>query len=294
MIFELVEAEKARYPVVQTCRVLEVSPSHFYRWRAGWRSKKAIEDTVLLSKIQTIHKDNRGRSGNRRITLELREQGETVGRHRVARIMRESSLRGKMKARFRNTTVSDHDHPVADNLLDRNFNPASPNLAWAGDITYLRTNEGWLYLAVVLDLHSRKVVGWAMGIRINRQLCLDALRMGIWRRKPKRGLLFHSDRGVQYASKDFQKALKKAGMTCSMSRKGNCWDNAPVESFFSTLKRELFFEEPVFDRETTAQRVFEYIETYYNRKRLHSSLDYKSPEAFERLTLDQPAAKVVA
>ena len=290
MRFELIEAEKAKYPITQLCRMLQVSPSHFYRWRDGWRSKRAREDEELLVKIRKVYTDHKGRYGNRRVTDELRDDGEDVGRHRVARLMREEELRGKAKRRFRVTTDSNHNNPVAPNLLEQNFEIEEPDRVWAGDITYLRTTEGWLYLAVVLDLCSRRVVGWAMNTRLKKELCLDALQMALWRRRPGRGLLHHSDRGSQYTSEDYRRALRDSGISCSMSRRGNCWDNAVVESFFSTLKRELFLDEPLQDRQRTAQVVFEYIEAYYNRKRRHSSLGYLTPEKYEEKVLSRQVA----
>jgi putative transposase len=272
----------------------EVSLSHFYRWRSGWRSKSAERDAELSPVIKRLYEEHDGNYGYRRMTEELQGEGIEVGHHRVARLMRDNGLKGRIKPAFRRTTDSDHEMPVAPNLLDQNFEVDETDRVWAGDISYIRTTQGWLFIAVILDLCSRKVVGWAMSTRIDRQLCLDALQMALWRRRPGPGLLHHSDRGSQYTSDDYQKALEGKKITCSMSRRGNCWDNAVVESFFATLKRELFFGRPQQDRERTADLMFRYIETYYNRKRRHSSLGYLSPEQYEQQVLNNSAAKLVA
>ena len=195
--------------------------------------------------------------------------------------MREDGLKAKVRKKFKATTDSRHGMPVAENLLDRKFFPGGPNRVWASDITYIWTKEGWLYLAVVLDLYSRSVVGWSMGERIDRKLVLDALKMAVKRRKPPRGLIHHSDRGSQYASREFRDSLEEYGMVCSMSRKGNCWDNAPVESFFGTMKQELVHHQKYRNRWQARQSLFEYIERFYNRRRLHSTLGYRTPAQFE-------------
>lgn len=293
---KLIEAERANYPVSVgfLCDILNVSPSHFYRWRTGWQSKIAARDAELLPQIQRVFSEHDSNYGYRRVTEELQGQEVEVGYHRVARLMRENDLKGLVKPAFRKTTDSDHDMPVAPNLLDRNFDVDEPDRVWAGDISYLRTTEGWLFIAVILDLCSRKVVGWAMSTRIDRQLCLDALQMALWRRRPGPNLVHHSDQGSQYTSDDYQRALEAQKITCSMSRRGNCWDNAVVESFFATLKRELFYGRPQQGREATADSVFRYIETYYNRKRRHSSLGYLSPEQYELKVLNNQAAKLAA
>ena len=212
----------------------------------------------------------------------LRADGHAVGRHRVARLMRAHGLRPKTRRKFRATTDSKHGHPVAANLLDRQFTVAAPNRMWTADITYIPTAEGWLYLAIVLDLFSRQIVGWAMDATMGQQLTLRALTMAIQRQRPGPGLVHHSDRGSQYACRAYQKLLAKHAMLCSMSRKGNCWDNAPSESFFSTLKRELVNERVYATRAEARGAIFEYIEVFYNRERLHSALGYMSPIEFER------------
>jgi transposase InsO family protein len=207
--------------------------------------------------------------------------GTRVGKHRVARLMRENGLRGRRKRRFRHTTDSNHAMPIAPNTLARAFAVNAPNEVWVTDITYIPTGEGWLYLAAILDLFSRRVVGWSMSERITRQLTLDALTMALRARTPPRGLLHHSDRGSQYASADYRTALHAAGIECSMSRKGNCWDNAVAESFFATLKTELVHEADWGTRAAARSAIFEYLEVFYNRRRRHSSIDYVSPEEFE-------------
>ena len=189
---KLIESERAKYPVKQLCRILEVSPSHFYRWRSGWSSKKAQRDLELATEVKRVYDEHRKRYGSRRIVEELQRDGFQVGRHRVSRLMREHHLKAKMKRRFRVTTDSNHSHPIAPNVLERKFEVDSPNRVWVGDVTYLRTTEGWLYLAVIIDLCSRKVIGWSMSTRLKRELCLDALQMALWRRRPDKGLLHHS------------------------------------------------------------------------------------------------------
>jgi putative transposase len=213
---------------------------------------------------------------------ELRARGAEAGRHKIARLMRLNAIRAKRKPSFRKTTDSDHGHKPAPNILERQFRPTKPNTVWAGDITYIPTGEGWLYLAVVLDLYSRRVIGWGMGPRLNRQLALSALQMAAAAR-PAAGVLHHSDRGVQYASDDYQAALKAAGMTCSMSRRGNCWDNAVVESFFSSLKTELIGDQVYASRAAATAAIFQWIEVFYNRRRRHSSLGYVAPAEYEEM-----------
>jgi transposase InsO family protein len=217
------------------------------------------------------------------VTVELRAQGILCGKNRVARLMSVNGIRAKMKRKYRRTTNSKHDYPVAPNILNRQFSIDRSNAVWVSDITYIWTSEGWLYLAGVVDLYSRLVVGWSMGVHITSELTLDALNQALGRRQPEPGLLHHSDRGSQYASDDYQSLLEDRRMICSMSRKGNCWDNAPMESFFATLKTELIYDEQFVTREDAKAKIFEYIETFYNRERRHSSLGYQSPANFERL-----------
>ena len=209
------ESSRVDYPVSQLCRILQISPSHFYRWRSGWKSKRALSDELLRTRmVHGAFKAHKGRYGNRRVTEELQDEGETFGRHRVARLMRESGLRGKVRRRHCVTTDSKHSDPIAPNNVERRFDVEEPNRVWAGDVTYLRTTEGWLYLAVIHDICSRKVVGWAMSTSQKKELCLDALQMAIWRRRPAKGLIHHSDRGSQYTSGDYRKALEKASISC--------------------------------------------------------------------------------
>ncbi len=281
MRFRFIEAEKALYPIRLLCRCLEVSRSGYYAWRKRPLSERAKQDARLKVEISASHTASRRKYGSPRILRDLREQGHRVARKRVARLMRELGLEGRRKRRFRATTDSNHRFPVAPNLLKRNFDVAAPNTAWVTDITYLATLEGWLYLAVILDLFSRRVVGYAMSERIDRELVLEALREALENRSGTRGLIHHSDRGSQYASDDYRKALKDAGIMCSMSRRGNCWDNAVAESFFGTLKMELIYEFPLQTRSATRFAVADYIESFYNVRRRHSSLDYQSPLEFE-------------
>jgi transposase InsO family protein len=250
-------------------------------WSNRPESSKKRQDKEILAAIRKTFTESRGTYGYPRVHRELSERGICCGKNRIARLMRKDGLRAKVKRRFKATTDSKHNLPVADNLVRRNFSPEHPDHVWAGDITYIWTEEGWLYLAVVLDLFSRKVVGWAMEKRMTRHLVMDALKMAVKRRHPARGLVHHSDRGSQYASSDFQEMLGRHGIRCSMSRKGNCWDNAPVESFIGTLKQELIFHKHFDTRAQAKQSIFEYIERFYNRKRLHSTLGYQSPVDYE-------------
>lgn len=275
-------AEKAEYPVTLMSRILQVSRSGFYAWSKRPESARAHSDRALVVDIRAAHEASRGTYGSPRVHRELVAQGQVVGRDRVARLMREQALRGRRKRRFRNTTQSNHRHPVAPNVLEREFTVEEPNTAWVGDITYLWTLEGWLYLAVILDLYSRRVVGWAMGHRIDQALTLRALGMALDTRMPGVGLMHHTDRGSQYAANDYRQLLKARGIVCSMSRKANCWDNAVAESFFATLKVELVHETLFRTRAQATREIFEYIEVFYNRVRRHSFLDYVSPMEFER------------
>jgi transposase InsO family protein len=264
------------------CEVLEVSRSGFYRWLPEPIGKRQRRRDELRDKIRTVHEDSRRTYGSPRVHKELIEQGEKVCENTVARVMNISGIRSKTKRRFVvRTTQSEHAYPVARNLLDRRFAQPRPNRAWAGDITFIATDEGWLYLAVIIDLCSRMVVGWSMSDSITSDLTRDALEMAIARRGPGAGMLFHSDRGVQYACDAYQKILDQHDIVCSMSRRGNCYDNAAAESFIGTLKCELVYHEHYATRERARQSIFEYLEVFYNRKRRHSSLGYLSPEAFE-------------
>ena len=272
------------------CRCLRVSTSGYYEWRDREPSDRAREDAQLMQSMAQTHEDNKERYGRRRHQAELKATGKLIGPNRTRRLMREGGLWAKQRRRFVVTTKSDHEKPVAPNELDRNFHPEGPNQAWVGDITYVPTRDGWLYLAIVLDLYSRRVVGWATSERATRELAVNALKMALDGREVKPGLLlFHSDRGVQYASDDFVKLLKRKRIKPSMSRRANCWDNAVAESFFATLEKELLVDLVGWGRDDTAQAVFDYIATYYNRRRRHSTLGYQSPAIFEAQALQQPS-----
>lgn len=286
----MIQAEKARFPVRLMCRVLEVSVSGFYAWARRPLCQRDREDQRLSRVIGQIHERSRRTYGSPRVTHELRARQEVVGRHRVARLMRAAGLKACRPKRFRCTTDSDHARPVAENLLERNFEAQRPNQSWVADITYIWTQQGWLYLAVVLDLFSRRVVGWSMACDLRAKLVLDALKAALLQRAPDAGLLFHSDRGSQYASEEFQRALSSAGIECSMSRRGNCWDNAVAESFFATLKKELVHRNRWPTRQAARTAIFEYLEVFYNRQRRHSSLQYLSPEQYERQALAEQEA----
>jgi transposase InsO family protein len=279
--FAFVAAEKAWAPVAVLCRILEVSRSGYYSWEERGRSSRSADDEKLAVHIVAAFEAGRGAYGSPRVQEELAAAGLAVSRKRVARIMRKLGLEGRRKRRFKATTDSGHDMPVADNVLDRKFEVAAPDVAWVTDITYVWTAEGWLYLAAILDLFSRRVVGFAMSHRINRALVLEALRVAVGRRVPNAGLVHHSDRGSQYASDDYQDALDDLGVVCSMSRKGNCWDNAVAESFFATLKTECVYPRRFATRTEAREAIFEFIEVFYNRRRRHSTLGYLSPVEFE-------------
>ena len=282
MRFPFIAAEKANHSVRMLCRCMRVSRSGFYAWRRRAESERRKEDRRLTEAISKAHVESRCTYGSPRVHAELHEAGERLSRKRVARLMREAGLQARRRRRFKRTTDSDHTFPVASNVLDRRFTVEGPNLWWAGDITCIPTDEGWLYLAVLLDLFSRRVVGWSMASTITRQLAIDALRMALDARAPGRELGHHTDRGSQYASTDYRKLLDARGITCSMSRRGNCWDNAVSESFFSSLKMECVYREHFVTRAQARAAVFDYIEVFYNRQRRHSTLGQISPAEFER------------
>ena len=281
MRFAFIDAEKAVFPIGLMCEVLQVSRAGFYAWRKRPASTRSRDDKRLAVEITSIHVEHKGRYGSPRIQLELRDRGFDTGRQRITRLMRQEDLWWRKTKRFRTTTDSDHAMPLAPNVLDRCFQTSSPDTAWVGDITYIWTDEGWLYLAAILDVFSRRVIGWAIGERITAKLALDALRMALSRRQPPYGLVHHSDRGSQYASLEYRAELAANGIVCSMSRKGNCWDNAVAESFFATLKGELVDDAEWATRTEARQEIFEYLEVYYNGKRRHSTLGFISPVAFE-------------
>jgi transposase InsO family protein len=286
--FAFIAAEKAAFPVRLLCRTLQVSRAGFYASQARRPGPRAQADDRLGLEIAAIHDESRQCYGSPRIHAELAERGHRTSRKRVARLMRARGLAARRRRRFRVTTESRHPFPIAPNVLARQFERPELNQAWVTDITYIPTGEGWLYLAVILDLCSRLAVGWAMSERITDDLTLDALGMALARRQPARGLLHHSDRGSQYASGDYQERLGKHGIVCSMSRRGNCWDNAVAESFFATLKVELVHATSWATRGTARAALFDYLEVFYNGTRRHSALGYLSPRAFER-QLEQAA-----
>jgi len=264
------------------CRALDVSRSGYYAGKAREPSARERENVVLKEAIKKSHEESRGTYGSPRILDDLRGRGFEVGRRRVARLMAEEGITGIPSKRFKKTTDSKHDHAIADNILDREFSVDTPDRVWATDITYVRTWEGWMYLAVVVDLFSRRIVGWSMATHMRTELVLDALKMALGRRTPVPGMRHHSDRGSQYASHDYRKTLRENNIVCSMSHKGDCWDNAVVESFFATLKKELIYRRPWATVRSAREAIVEYIEVFYNRKRKHSTLGYLSPAVFER------------
>lgn len=277
MRFAFIEAEKAHFPVTMLCRLLEVRTSGFYAWRGRGESERASENRRLAVEVSSTFKQYEGRYGSPRIHRELH-----VCRHRVARIMREQALCARPRRKFCKTTDSNHDWKTPKNLLGRNFEVPEADRVWAGDVTYIPTREGWFYLAVLLDLYSRRVVGWAMSAHNDEALTLAALQMALDQRQPEPGLLHHSDRGTTYASGAYQDALEQNGIICSMSRKGNCWDNAVVESFFSTLDAECGNQQTFPSRATAREEITQYLLGFYNPTRLHSYLGYMSPMEFER------------
>jgi putative transposase len=283
MTFRFIEQHKDRWPVRLLCQTLEVSPAGYYAWRRRPPSAREQRRDALVVEVRAIHALVKARYGSPRIHAELVARGQDCCVNTVAKLMRDNDIAAKTARKFRRTTTdSDHDLPVADNLLGRQFDPAAANEVWLADITYLPTREGWLYLAAVEDLYSRRVVGWAMAEHMESRLVVDALEMAIKRRLPGEELLAHSDRGSQYASEHYQRLLVKHGITCSMSRKGDCWDNAPMESFFASLKKELVHDADFATRAEARAALFEYIEVFYNGQRRHSSLGYVSPAEYEQ------------
>jgi putative transposase len=283
MRFTFIQSHARIFHIATMCRVLEVSRAGYYAWRARPLCDRVKEDRVLTAKIREIQKQVRASYGSPRTHQELKALGFKCGRHRVARVMREAGIRAKSARKFRVTTQSEHAYVAAPNVLDRQFSleqHPQPDRTWAADITYVPTLEGWLYLAVIMDLATRRVVGWSLSTRLNQELTLAALRMALLHRGAKGGL-HHSDRGVQYASFTYQRLLKEVGFTASMSRVGDCWDNAVVESFFATLTKELLVDGVFKTRAQASGQLFEFIEIWYNRRRRHSSLGYRSPAEFE-------------
>lgn len=276
---------KTDHSIQTLCATFSVSVSGYYDWRRrlGAPGPRARQTQALSQSIKTIHARSRQTYGSPRIQIELRKTGVRHGRNRIARLMQKEGITGRQKARYRvRTTDSNHDEPIAPNRLAQAPTPTAPNQIWVADITYIAAgSEGWLYLAAIMDLYSRKIVGWSMGARIDTNLILKALSMALLHRQPPGHLLFHSDRGVQYASADYRRALAQSSITASMSRKANCYDNAVMESFWSTLKLELVYRRQFENHAQARQEIFDYIETYYNRQRIHSALTYLSPVDFE-------------
>ncbi len=278
---QFISDHASQYPVALLCRVLGVSRSGYYARRTRAENRRSRDNRVLEDQIRQIYTTSRSSYGSPRVHAELRAQGIRCSKKRVARLMRRAGLRAHRPRRSWATTDSRHALPIAANLLQRDFAAPAANTKWAADITYIDTREGWLYLAVVIDLFSRQIVGWAMQPTLARGLVLDALQMALDRRRPTTPLVHHSDRGSQYASSDYQARLAAAGIQCSMSRTGDCFDNAPVESFFGTLKTELVYQHQFATRQQARSAIFEYVEVFYNRKRRHSALGYLSPVEFE-------------
>ena len=277
----MIQKHEKDYKVAMMCRVQMVSRSGYYAWRSRPPSGRAQANVRLAEDVHRIFTEHKGRIGSPRIMEQLHTEGQRVGKNRVAGVMQAEQLRAKAARKYKATTNSNHKLPVAPNLLEQDFTANTPNQKWVSDITYIATDEGWLYLAVVLDLYSRLVVGWSMAERMTTELVSDALTMALWRRKMPQGVIVHSDRGSQYCSATYQRLLRNNHLVCSMSKKGDCYDNAAMESWNHSLKVEAIHGERFTTREMAKAQVFEYIEVYYNRKRLHSTIGYLSPEAFE-------------
>ena len=281
MKYWFMDQHSSTHGVQKMCRVIGASRSGYYRWKIQPQSKRQQENEKILIEIKESHKNSRRAYGSPRITVELQAKGMKCGENRVALLMKIHGIVGKAKKKFKATTNSTHSLPVAENLLKQNFAAEKPNTVWVSDITYVWTSEGWLYLAVILDLFSRQVVGWAMSDRLTAGFVVKALYQAIGRRHPSSGCILHSDRGIQYASTDFRNVLSAYGFIQSMSRKGNCYDNAVAESFFHTLKTEHVYDYRYETRAEARQSIFDYIEMFYNRQRRHSALGYRSPVSFE-------------
>lgn len=269
------------YSVSKMCKIMSVSRSGYYSWKYSKPCARHNEDNYLMHHIKLIFEEGRGVYGTRRIKYRLQSDGLYVSRRRISRIMRQAGLACITRNKFKSTTDSTHNNPVAPNVLARNFEVSKPNQVWCGDITYIKTGEGWLYLATVMDLYSRKIVGWSMSNRINAELVNKALLMATWQRKPGKDLIWHTDRGVQYTSSSHLRIIDQHSITQSMSKKGDCWDNAVAESFFNSLKSELIYHHNFKTREEAKNVIFEYIEVFYNQVRTHSNNNYLSPVDFE-------------
>ena len=282
MRYQFIDAHKKTWPIRLMCKVMDVSSSGYYEWRRRPESAQELSNRKLDEEIGKVYGEHKQRYGVPRVTEELKERGLQCSENRVARRMQKLGLKGIQAKKFKRTTDSNHDKPVAPDLIDQDFLALVPNQKWVSDLTYVWTDEGWLYLAVVMDLYSRAIIGWSMGKRMTQQLMCDALTMALFRRGFPRGVIIHSDRGSQYCSKAYQRLIKVAGLRCSMGRRATCYDNAAMESFFHTLKVELIHRERYLTRQDAKGAIFEYIETYYNRKRRHSAIGYKIPMLFEQ------------
>jgi putative transposase len=280
--YAFIKDHREEFPIDIMCEILEVSSSGYYDWMKRDHTAKEARKNVLVEKISQIHDGSRRSYGSPRVFEVLKGMGEKISRPTVERLMRDNEIKARSKRRFKVTTDSKHDLPIAKNVLNRQFEVGSANKSWASDITYVWTDEGWLYLAGVIDIGTRKLVGWAMGDEMKKSLVLSALEMAVKRQCPDRGLIHHSDRGSQYASKAYRRRLCRYGMKASMSKKGDCWDNAVMESFFHTLKVEHIYHQHFRTRSEAMSSIFEWIEVFYNRHRIHSSLGFVSPECYEQ------------
>jgi putative transposase len=283
MRFQFIDEHRDEFPIRRMCKELNVSRSGYYAWCKRPTGAREMANQELYQKIKAVYNDNRGVYGSPRIYRELKDQGVACSENRIARLMRLRSLRAKQYRRFKSTTKRDKAHPAAPNLLKRDFDTKQPDQKWLADITYIATREGWLYLAAVLDLYTRRIVGWAMSERMTSDLTMAALKMALQQRQPAAGLIHHSDRGSQYTDQAYQALLKNHGIRASMNGVGTWYDNAPMESFFGTLKTESVHHCVYLTRIEARTDLFSYIEAFYNRRRRHSALDYLSPEAYEQL-----------
>lgn len=282
MKYQFIKDHSSGFSVKGMAAVLNVSRNGYYAWLSRPRSRRAEENIRLDVEIKSVYETSKRRYGSVKITRELLKRGKKYSRNRVANRMRKMQIASKVRKKFKATTNSKHNYPVAPNRLNRNFTASSPNEVWVSDITYIRTKSGWAYLTIFIDLFSRIVTGWAVSTSLSQEMVLEAFNKALWRRKPGKGLIVHSDQGVQYACNEFRKTLKKHDFIQSMSRKGDCWDNAVAESFFKTVKTEWAYHVDLQDIHHVKQEAFEYLEIFYNRERIHSTLDYQSPAEYEK------------
>ncbi|MFC2084419.1 IS3 family transposase [Bacteroidota bacterium] len=279
--YEFIKKRSNEFSTRVLCELMKVSKSSYYKYLRRKPSRREESNKKILKEIKKIYQESKGRYGSPRITVAINRRGIKCDRKRIARIMKEEGILAKTRKKYKITTNSKHKLPVAENLVRQNFRADKPNKIWAGDITYVWTKEGWLYLAAILDLYSRKIIGWQISKYLDKKLVIEALRKAIEARSVLKGMIFHSDQGVQYASDEFKETLRNNGILQSMSRRGNCYDNAVAESFFHTLKTELIYFERYNTKDEARTSIFEYIEIFYNRKRIHSSIGYLTPEEFE-------------